>query len=172
MWDPELADHKNADTGFDGLTWEGDHTLATLAALVIVVWLRAMYLPTLHPKLGPLILTIFKMTADVALFAFLALVFIIGFAAAIVPMYIINPTHKLGNFGGALIQTMLGVVGEQDMDTIQETTGGMLLYMIYLFIMAVILLNLLIAMLSSTYERLKESSLTQWRFLVVCTIVD
>lgn len=48
------------------------------------------------------------------------------------------------------------------MDALSERTSTMVMYSLYSFVMQVILLNLLIAMFSSTYEEVKEDSQLEW----------
>ena len=80
---------------------------------------------------------IFRMMADVSHFIALAAVFVFGFAAAIVPMYMVDPTHKLATFHGALVQTILGMVGLQDMDMLTAQSAGMVYFALYYFVMVV-----------------------------------
>lgn len=43
----------------------------------------------------------------------------------------------------------------------------MIFYSMYFFMMVIVLLNLLIAMFSSTYDRVLQTSVTQWRYLMM-----
>ena len=74
------------------------------------------YIGTLHPKLGPLILMLFEMEKDIINFVVIGSVFVFGFAAALVPMFALEPSHILSTYHGALIQTLLGVLGLQVRD--------------------------------------------------------
>lgn len=59
-----------------GLTWEGDYTMWIVAALAVLVWARGMYIMTVHPHLGPLILMIFEMKKDITNFIIIAAIFV------------------------------------------------------------------------------------------------
>ena len=66
------------------------------------------------------------------------------------------------------LSTHCGALALQDMDMMINRSNGMIFYGIYFFLMAVVLLNLLIAMFASTYERVQETSVKHWRFLTMC----
>ena len=60
----------------------------------------------------------------------------------------------------------------QDMTAISATWETELFFIVYLVLAQVMLLNLLIAMLSNTYDSIAAEALDQWRFTRVETILE
>lgn len=78
----------------------------------IVMWVRVLFVLTLHPNIGPLLLTIRKMMVDIANFSVLLVVFIMGTFFAF---------HFLVSDQSQKPQGMLGSV-------LRETCGDMWLH--------------------------------------------
>ena len=90
--DQEKIHEENLRNEYDGLMWQGDETHWYIAFLCLLTYSRMMYVGTLHPNLGPLIISLFHMEKDIFKFVVIALIFLFGFAAALVPMFSLDPT--------------------------------------------------------------------------------
>ena len=110
-----------------------------LSALILVVTFRSLELLLTYPKAGPLVIMLLRMGDDVFNFSLLCIFCVIGFALATVPLTV-DPLNPFATPLHSTFEHLLGIIGEQDMDSISERTGTMGMYSLYLFAMQVILL--------------------------------
>ena len=135
----------------------------TISVLCIAVWLRLLGLMVISPDLGPLILMVKEMRTDLRRFMFLCAAFVLGFGASISALVLDDHGSSIDSIYDALHSTLQGIIGTQDMEPVTTSWEVELVYTVYLVLAQVLLLNLLIAMFSSTYERIKENEIDEWR---------
>eukprot|EP01050_Picozoa_sp_SAG11_P002261 SAG11_NODE_111_length_16190_cov_9.912808_9_plen_742_part_00 len=135
-----------------------------LSVLCVTSSFRALELLTTNHTLGPMVIMLLRMGKDVQKFMALAIFFVLGFAVAMVPL-LTDPMNELSTPYKSLINTALGIIGEHNIQDLMDKSSTFALFSCYLFIMQVILLNLLIAMFSSTYMSVEEKSQEEWEFV-------
>mmetsp|Transcript_19499 Transcript_19499/g.32463 ORF Transcript_19499/g.32463 Transcript_19499/m.32463 type:complete len:1284 (-) Transcript_19499:297-4148(-) len=124
----------------------------------IFLWIRLLNICNLHPQLGPL-LTIIKLAlADIYLFAFILIVIMIGFSQTMFA------SNRQESFLGCLYLLFRSMMGDLDFTQIGELipVWGPILAGLFLVISSILILNLLIARFSSTYEQI--SSVADYEF--------
>jgi len=140
---------------------------------LILAYFRILDYLTLWQFLGVLIITIFKMLFDIAKFLIVFLVIVIGFAAGFHLSY--SGTGIIGykDFPQATLTTFLSSpTGYSIPDAGTNVLGfvgpyfGLFCQVLYVFIGIVLLLNLLIALMSETYEIMREQATMEYRWLV------
>ncbi len=119
-----------------------------------LVWLRLVYLLRLNRILGPLIKIITRMTQDILKFMFLLALIILTFACV---GNIEFSVPEFYTFHQSIITLYSWMLGEFSFDTMQpEGAPGYLYLAFYLMLNLILLLNFVIAILSSTYSRLER----------------
>ncbi|DAZ92776.1 TPA: hypothetical protein N0F65_012453 [Lagenidium giganteum] len=138
---------------------------AMVKAVIIVVlcgcgveYLRIFSLTSL------LIAMMFKMIEDVVKFLALYTVFQVAFSAAFFLMFQ-DEDSRYNNYGQSFLATFLMLFGDLDSDLFLQLSGakavvGNGLVLLYLVGAMVMLLNLLIAMMSTSYEQVADSART------------
>ena len=122
-----------------------------LSILCLMAVIRLLDLFLMHSYLGPLVSMVLLMVKDIWHFGILCSIFVLAFASALRPLYGVDGQGAMNNFTGSIKETALGLLGEQDMDEIGANAAGRWMYMAYLVVAQIILVNLLIAMMSKTY---------------------
>jgi hypothetical protein len=136
---------------------------AVISALCIVVWLRLLGLMVLSADLGPLIQMVVEMRNDLTKFLLLCAVFVLGFGSSISALLFDDRRSSISSLASALHATAQGLLGTQDMEQVTTQWEAEAVYTLYLVAAQIVLLNLLIAMFASTYERIKENAADEWR---------
>jgi hypothetical protein len=103
------------------------------------------------------------MRDDLTKFLLLCAVFVVGFGASISALLFEDQHSSISSLAGALHATLQGLLGTQDMELVTTTWEAEAVYSLYLVVAQVLLMNLLIAMFASTYERIKEHEKDEWR---------
>ena len=130
-----------------------DTEIYLLALLIGSLWLKVILLFGLNRLVGPLIRTVASMISDI--FSFLVLFFLVLLLFSCIGMILFDTVSDFSTFKGTIILLFSFSLGDFNFDTIQPEGGlGQVYVAIYLIVGLVILLNLLIAILSSTYARL------------------
>lgn len=129
-----------------------DITNVYFAALNSMVWIRVLYLFRLNRTLGPLIKIILHMGRDIFKFLFLLALVLTTFACIGKIEFSIKEFHTFTDCFITLYSWMLGLFNFEQMEP--EGAKGLLYLAFYLLVNMILLLNLLIAVLSSTYSLL------------------
>eukprot|EP00475_Leptophrys_vorax_P045283 TRINITY_DN9339_c0_g3_i4.p1 TRINITY_DN9339_c0_g3~~TRINITY_DN9339_c0_g3_i4.p1 ORF type:complete len:844 (+),score=186.68 TRINITY_DN9339_c0_g3_i4:445-2976(+) len=154
----------------------------TVSIVCISLWVKSLYIFVIDPKLGPLLRTMKKLTRDLTNFFWILFVVWIGFLLAI---YSLNRQDGLWivpnyeNFTNALLYTFGIFVGQfsfSDVNTtITNTEIAMLvsiLYMLFVLMGMIALVNLLVAMMTRTYSRVQELATQEFLFGKACTVLE
>jgi hypothetical protein len=135
-----------------------------ICILCIVAWVRLLGLMLLSADLGPLIQMVVEMvTHDLRKFLLLCAIIVLGFGASISVLLFGDKRSSISSLAGALHVTAQGLLGVQDMEQVATAWEVEAVYTLYLVAAQVLLVNLLIAMFASTYERIKEHETDEWR---------
>jgi hypothetical protein len=145
--------------------------MAAWSGLCVLLWSRVVSLFQISRGPGPLIRMILNMFTDIVNFGLICSLFLIGFTFAtyfiIAKDLIDEPDVELGTLSSVglyTFQTLLGQQGWEKMNSVPDmfdaTRSNMAISLVLLFsvIGSILLLNLLIAMMASTYENVKEKS--------------
>jgi ankyrin repeat protein len=153
------------------------YTIA-MATNMIAMTLRTCFVFTMHEVVGPLLIMVRRMGGDVVNFIVLESVLIFAFIFSF--RFVISGDNSEGfsNLNAimlTLIDTSLGNAPNtnEPFTDIPKTRQIVAQVMLVLFIIAsaVVLVNLLIAMMSSTYEGVKENSFNMYAFTRVEAIL-
>eukprot|EP01062_Namystynia_karyoxenos_P063358 TRINITY_DN5615_c5_g1_i3.p1 TRINITY_DN5615_c5_g1~~TRINITY_DN5615_c5_g1_i3.p1 ORF type:complete len:1004 (+),score=292.53 TRINITY_DN5615_c5_g1_i3:1099-4110(+) len=137
-----------------------------LAISALLLWLYVLWLIVGFRATGPFVLMILKMVrGDIKLFGGIFVTFLFGFAQAFHILFM-NPTPW--DFAERLRQCLIALVGDVDWDGFDDPPAYSralvsALLRLYVVLVTVLLLNLLIAMMSSTYEKVFDEADRVWR---------
>jgi len=142
-------------------------SINTLIIACIFSWCRLLNVFAIDPSLGPLYFIIVKLFRDIFLWIFVFVIFAVSFQigfANIVAQAGGDPT--LGYPAGSFPVSFFTIIGEFDYlnSELEETPLGIGLMGIYAMIAQVMLVNLLIAMMGSTYSNVSDNSTEEWKF--------
>jgi len=144
-----------------------------LASGFIIAFLRLLQWMSLSKKLGVISIIIIELMEVVKVFIWLLLIFLISFGGALVTLM---PMHGSAGFNadGAFYIPWWAMYGEfGEIDDLGRSGGwsGTPLVWLYTFIVQIVLVNLLIAMMTETYQRIQEDADNVWKFQRV-SLVD
>ena len=168
-----------------------------LGLTAIFAWFRCLGLMKVHPKLGPMVTTFLSMISDIAQFFAMVWFIMMGFGTAFILLHFDDRDNFSTGIASVYRVIWSGTLGE-----IYDTTGDAenslactesgpflvgsteanfeckdifykdLLMKVYMFLMLVVFMNLLIAMLSKTYEAVEAEAYLQWRLLLAQTTME
>ncbi|XP_077360486.1 short transient receptor potential channel 2-like isoform X2 [Festucalex cinctus] len=132
---------------------------------------RLAYILPAHESLGTLQISIGKMIDDMMRFMFILMIigtaFLCGINNVYVP-YVISP--HLGRFNETfhfLFWTMFGVANQDYVDMPQFVLAefvGRILYGIFTLVIVIVLLNMLIAMITNSFQKIEDDADVEWKF--------
>ncbi|CAL8302956.1 unnamed protein product [Gadus morhua 'NCC'] len=132
---------------------------------------RLAYILPAQESLGTLQISIGKMIDDMMRFMFILMIigtaFLCGLNNIYVP-YVISP--RLGKFNETfrfLFWTMFGVANQDyvDMpDYVVAELVGRVLYGIFTLVIVIVLLNMLIAMITNSFQKIEDDADVEWKF--------
>ncbi|KAF7656031.1 hypothetical protein LDENG_00047170 [Lucifuga dentata] len=132
---------------------------------------RLAYILPAHESLGTLQISIGKMIDDMMRFMFILMIigtaFLCGINNVYVP-YVISP--HLGRFNETfhfLFWTMFGVANQDYVDMSQFVLAefvGRILYGIFTLVIVIVLLNMLIAMITNSFQKIEDDADVEWKF--------
>jgi len=141
----------------------------------IFMYIRILYVFAIHPTLGPLQQTIFRMTGDIRNFFFILILFWFGFSVAF--FFLLNPeieqNDSLEGFitiTQSVLTTYIAMLGSFDYDSFNNIDDDIIrvftrfMFTLYLSIAIIILLNLVIAMMARTFSAVQEASISAFLF--------
>eukprot|EP00736_Rhodelphis_marinus_P014547 Rmarinus@m.21391 len=139
-------------------------TKQIMAVGVVVCSARVLSVFSMHPKIGPLLVTCGKMVTDVMTFLLIFVVILLGFGVAFHSLT--DPWNQDKNtidiISNILEQPYWTAYG--DLGILSSDSSGLFTWMVamYLIIANIVLVNLLIAMMGSTYSAVADSSHFVW----------
>ncbi|KAJ1120557.1 hypothetical protein NDU88_008721 [Pleurodeles waltl] len=132
---------------------------------------RLTYILPAHETLGTLQISIGKMIDDMIRFIFILMIILTAFLCGINNIYVNYTTSdKLGNFNETfqfLFWTMFQMVERTTVDMnhfmVAEFTGRVL-YGLFTIVMVIVLLNMLIAMITNSFQKIEDDADVEWKF--------
>ena len=171
--------------GLLALPQDVNAVLATLdGALQVSLALSMLNLFALFRVLGPLLITVVQMVSDALRFAAILGIVLLGYA---------NGFYSLVHFGASeqylasldfdysytsiVTQMSLWLAGSPDLSLIEPLApniqlGGSVLFWSFVITSYFVLLNLLIAIFNTTYERIQTNSFAEWLFIRLRTTLE
>jgi len=157
---------------------EVEHALEVIHALnLLPTWIRVLQVLQLSETLGTLLITIGGMCKDALQFLVLVSIFCLGFSCALTPILFQGEgRHKQGIIWA--FWTIVGNVDEEALKKVSDHEGTLMGHLSHLLLYTlvlvsnVLLVNLLIAVMNSTYERNVAASQTEWAFYRVNAVLE
>lgn len=135
-----------------------------LALLIVSLWLNLLQFLQMSTESGLLIAMMSHMAKDVYRFLLLYAVFLFGFSGAF--YILLRGSTGYENFTNAFLTVFLMLYGQVTFDTFNAAKGwiwhtSVALLMVHLMCVVIVLLNILIAMMATTYSDVWESAEAQ-----------
>jgi len=136
----------------------------------VLVWCRVLQHYSTQREIGVLIIMIINMITDMKTWILLSIIFLLAFCVTFIGLTDEGASGIDTTIAGAL----WAMYGEFYVDYFRETSGvlGEGLLWIFAMISNVLLVNLLIAMMSETYERIKDRADVEWKFGRVSSVLE
>ncbi|KAJ7377773.1 Short transient receptor putative channel 4 [Desmophyllum pertusum] len=158
------------------------------ASATVIAYFHLTHIFQVDSVLGPLQLSLYKMLKDVRRFFVIFLLLYISFVNGIVKVYSYyvasqielrrtnstnyEESHSYANHADALIGLFWLLLGAVDDDKISvkdptftlTATFGRLFLMVYVICTVIVALNMLIAMMNNSFERIMENADIEWKF--------
>ncbi|XP_027971859.1 short transient receptor potential channel 2-like [Eumetopias jubatus] len=132
---------------------------------------RLAYILPAHESLGTLQISIGKMIDDMIRFMFILMIILTAFLCGLNNIYVpYQETERLGNFNETfqfLFWTMFGMEEHHVVDMPQFLVPefvGRALYGIFTIVMVIVLLNMLIAMITNSFQKIEDDADVEWKF--------
>ncbi|EGD79507.1 hypothetical protein PTSG_10078 [Salpingoeca rosetta] len=171
------ADRNSRDDS-DDLLFASNVTLALAALLSCIRFLNVL---EVHHLLGPLQISIRQIISDLVVFLAILLVFMLAFAVALTKVFEHledipaneMPLAAFGSFEASLRTTFWGIFALIELGTFTTIEGvrgtevrviGEVLFGAYMVVVFILLINLLIAIITNTYQRIVDNSDVVWCF--------
>ena len=154
-----------------------------LAVAQLLLWAKVLYFMRAFEGTGVYILTIVHILRDIKSFLLIVSIIIIGFSFAFYVLFqmsdtFINDTHVMAysNIAWSLVSTFnMGVMGDFDTEMFHLQENETILLVLFLTLVSmvtIVLLNLLIALMGSTYERATQQSSAASRYERACILLE
>jgi len=137
------------------------------AVAVLFVWLKLIYYTRGHPATGPFFKMIMKILKDIRFFVVIMTIIVVAFSSAFVVLFEVNETEvseetksSFSDFGTAVLTMFRMMLGDFDVSIFQDSTNPVMLqvlFYVYILVVTIVLLNLLIALMSDTYDKVSEN---------------
>ncbi|XP_072849464.2 short transient receptor potential channel 2 [Pogona vitticeps] len=132
---------------------------------------RLAYILPAHETLGTLQISIGKMIDDMIRFMFIMMIILTAFLCGMNNIYVhYQESERLGSFNETfqfLFWTMLGMEEHDVVDMPQFFLAelvGRVLYGAFTIVMVVVLLNMLIAMITNSFQKIENDADVEWKF--------
>jgi hypothetical protein len=140
---------------------------AVLSLSVIFFSISLLRYLSISESLGKLIIMIFAMTQDVCYFAVVFSIVLYGFCVALYSIF--RDMESFRSPSQTFLTLFSAAFGNYDnsFETLAEQpfkTLGLIVMLLYIVLSAVLLLNLIIARMAATHQRIDEQSFQQWLF--------
>jgi hypothetical protein len=166
----------NADSDYIE-TYQTIYLVAVSVAILALSW-RFLYTFVLSEMFGPLVWVFTMVSGDI--FNFMVIALIVQFGCS-VGFYFMVKDLDIDGYGTwlytfyTLFLAFLSDFSNSDFSSIStqfEQTLVCILYIFYVILMVIIMINLLVAMLNTTFSIINSDSLKQYRYLRCATVYD
>ena len=147
------------------------HSCLSFAAIPMTMSLLQVFV--VIQSIGKLTLMVQAMSTDVLPLLLFTLFIMIGNTITFFSLF--SGEEEYGTFGDSMISFFSGLLGNIELSLTKGgsilNTVGILALMLYAVITSIVLLNLLIAQMSNTYQSIEETSLERWLSAKASTIL-
>lgn len=144
-------------------TMESAYEDVSIAIGSLVAWGYLLFFLLGFRLTGPFIVMLYRMfVLDVSRFSILIMVCFLGFAQA---FYVLFDDHGFGLFFFRIKSMFLAMLGELDFEEYSQSEFPVLtvcLIVVFVIVVTIVLLNILVAMMSTTYSEVVEEAFHQW----------
>ncbi|CEM06954.1 unnamed protein product [Vitrella brassicaformis CCMP3155] len=149
--------------------WSTEAEVGSGIVVALLFALRLLQAASLLPNVGPLILAVVRMLADIRKFLLLYLYILLVFAGVFTILSSDEDHDYFGSYGQAMLALFYAGLGDfndalNDAIESHDTLGAVLLFT-YIILSSIILLNLLIAIMASTYSAIEDTQDAQYQLL-------
>lgn len=144
----------------------------------ILLWWKLLYYLQLFEKTSPLVIMIFDVLKDMMAFLMISIFLLFGFGIGFIILF----QHEEGDIGNdfksltrACLTLFAYLLGAFDLDQFDDTRYPSVaygLFIVFEIVMTVVLLNLLIAIMGDSYDRIKERESTTFLIAKAAVIED
>ncbi|XP_071494819.1 transient receptor potential cation channel subfamily M member 5-like [Diadema antillarum] len=155
---------------------------------LILFYIRLLHIFSVNKHLGPKLIMIMKMINDLLVFICILMVFLLAYGIAVQAVLFPHVTDPAELLKGIFYYSYFQIYGELFLEEIAgdncsnddpkmppcpaNSTFGVIILAVYLFISNVMLLNLLIAMLNYTFAQVQENTDVVWKYQRYSLIKD
>jgi hypothetical protein len=148
-----------------GLDYDNDQNAqAWLSMSAISLSLGLLRFQSMSKSTGQLVIMVFEMINDLQGFLLVFLTCILGFGIAFHSLF--PSLDKFSSWYATSLTLFDAALGNHDFDAFGESTQhqsiGIVLMMVYTILVMIVLLNLIIARMSATHEKIDKSALEVW----------
>lgn len=156
-------------------------SLNNIASVTVgLLWWKSLFYMLPFEKTGPLVNMIFEVLKDLGVFLIVVIVIMVGFSTMFFGMISSNNGNNeivdiyFNSFPLSLVRTFGMMLGDFDLDTFTNSSNISVLstsfFMLYMFLMMVVFLNLLIAIMGDTFDRVKPKQVLSF-YVARCHII-
>lgn len=161
---------------------DNDFSVIILSIASIFVWFKLLYYMRAYHSSGPLIAMVISIAYDIRYYILILFIVLCGFSQAFFLLSYLPITDNTAPpmFFSTVQQSflytyvfMLGSVNLPVQFASEMTTQfGTVLFIIFTIFMGILMFNLLIALMSDTYQRIQNEGLGRWRYEQASIILD
>lgn len=147
----------------------------TLSLASIAMWFNVLYFLRAFESTGPLVSMILRIAKDMQALMMVLMLVIVGFSQA---FWLISNSEKdllFSEIDNSLLNSFAFMLGEYDTESFEGLpleSFGIFLSVVYMLVSAILLLNLLIALMGDSYADVKAKGLAQWRLEQAQLIIE
>jgi len=134
-----------------------------LAILVFLSWFKALNFLRIWQRLGILIIIFSKMLIEVIVFFGFLILFLFAFASA---LFLVSGRNNVlfSTYGSCLVTLFRGILADLELASLLAKGDiiALLIMILFLVLSAILLMNLLIAILNNAYNEVKGESRRNW----------
>jgi len=147
----------------------------TLIVACVFSWCRLLNVFAIDPSLGPLYFTIVKLFRDIFYWLFVFIIFAVSFQIGFVNITIQAGSDPTSGYPrGSLPVSFFTIIGDFNYidPVMKQAPIGIAMLGVYAMIAQIMLVNLLIAMMGSTYSNVFDNSTGEWKFYRLEMVVE
>ena len=144
---------------------ETPESAAIMSVTIILMFLKALYFLRPFKSTGPLIRMIFCILYSIKELMIILILIIFGFSQAFYLLSYDNDQLDFSSPTDAIINAFLYMMGQSQLSQMQGSSSPKLAQFIlclFIFVSAILLLNLLIALMNNSYTAIQEMQIAEW----------
>eukprot|EP00002_Diphylleia_rotans_P032529 TRINITY_DN6842_c0_g1_i6.p1 TRINITY_DN6842_c0_g1~~TRINITY_DN6842_c0_g1_i6.p1 ORF type:complete len:2107 (+),score=310.40 TRINITY_DN6842_c0_g1_i6:43-6363(+) len=162
-YEMELSEQNAQVPDYYGVSYYTDIQRSLFACLCFLSWFRILYFLNIHPPFGLMLRIIGAMANEMIQFLILLSMIILSFGTAFYALY--GPMiSEFSTFRSVLYSVGLFLFGEFNFSEIEVENPvlGPIVFFLFMFLCVILLINFLVAILSSTYDAIQANARKQY----------